>query len=78
MSRNLGRDVTGRYHPSKALRLKIHRRCGDCGRDLFASEVKTIQGALMHRHRGKLVRGGSFWCGEVQWQLNPEFRKQRN
>lgn len=69
-----GRDAAGRYYPGKALRLKAHFRCKNCGRDLFQREVRLMQsgplrGDLAHRQ----VPGP--WCGAVVVAPNPRYRQ---
>lgn len=81
MSRNDGRDPQGRLHPSKAVRLKVLRRCTVCGADLLAREVRLIRspnspldGALAHTRNHRKSR----LCGPVSFAENPAYRKQAN
>lgn len=73
-----GRDAAGRYYPGKALRLKVHLRCANCGRDLFQREVlRTLPwhprwgGDRVHKDPHRLNR----YCGPVYAAPNPRYRQ---
>lgn len=76
-----GRTPAGRYHPSKALRLKVHHRCGECGWDLFQGELRPMRstrspcrGDNMHLRRGN-PKGKNRFCGPVFTAPNPRYRQ---